>query len=64
MSAPGDELRTMTLDSNQLWRQVGWWGQSGAFYALGEKPGKHEPGSFQPLYALIENEPPILDEES
>lgn len=59
----GVQMRTMTLQGNQTWRQVGWHGQSGAFYALDERPADHEPGSYAPLWQLIENEPPILDEE-
>lgn len=43
------ELRTM-------FRQVGWIGQSGAFYVLGEDPEVikiFEPGSFSPMYIEI-----------
>lgn len=56
---PGDERVTFTLDTDQrqTWRQIGWHGQSGAFYALGEDPSRHEPGSFSPLWLLVENEP-------
>lgn len=60
----GSEMRTVTLDSNQTWRQIGWHGQSGAFYALDEKPSDHELGSWSPLWILVDNEPPILPEDN
>ena len=59
----GSEMRTHTLDRDQLWRQIGWHGQTGAFYALDEKPADHEPGSYSPLWILVDNEPPILPAE-
>ncbi|MEU0665728.1 hypothetical protein ABZ506_07155 [Streptomyces lavendulocolor] len=63
LSEAGPEMRTVTLDRNQLWRQVGWHGQTGAFYALDEKPADHEPGSFGPLWVLVDSEPPILPDD-
>lgn len=62
LSEPGTEMRTMTLQGNQTWRQVGWHGQSGAFYALDERPADHEPGSYSPLWVMVDYEPPILDD--
>ncbi|WP_329131495.1 hypothetical protein OG552_10350 [Streptomyces sp. NBC_01476] len=62
-SETGAEMRTMTLDAEQTWRQIGWHGQTGAFYALDEKPSDHEPGSFGPLWVLVDNEPPMPDED-
>lgn len=59
----GAEMRTMTPDTNQLWRQIGWHGQTGAFYAFDEKPSDHEPGSYEPLWILADNEPPIPPDE-
>ncbi|MFI1485710.1 hypothetical protein [Streptomyces sp. NPDC020747] len=56
----GQEMHTHTLDAQQTWRQIGWHGQTGAFYALDEKPSAHEPGSWEPLWILVDNEPPIL----
>lgn len=53
----GSEMRTHTLTAQQTWRQIGWHGQTGAFYALGEKPANHEPGSYAPLWILVDNEP-------
>jgi hypothetical protein len=35
-------------------RQVGWQGQTGAIYGLYERPQNHEPGSFAPLYAIVD----------
>lgn len=61
-SATGELRVTHTLESRQVWRQVGWHGQTGAFYSLDEDPRKHEPGSFSPLWLLIEDEAPILPE--
>lgn len=40
----------------QTFRQVGWIGQSGAFYAVGESPADHEPGSFSPLYFVAHSD--------
>lgn len=37
-------------------RQVGWHGQSGAFYALDESPELYEPGSYQPLLIVVDSE--------
>ena len=59
----GQEMRTHTLEAQQTWRQIGWHGQTGAFYALDEKPAGHEPGSWEPLWILVDNEPPILPDE-
>lgn len=63
MSATGDQVVHTVTDVagrryRYRWRQVGWHGQSGALYALGDdaKPGDHEPGSFAPLYALVERD--------
>lgn len=58
----GTEMRTVTASADQVWRQIGWHGQSGAFYSLGEDPSFHEPGSFSPLWLLVDNEPPVIDE--
>ncbi|MFE3452396.1 hypothetical protein ACFXJ8_26080 [Nonomuraea sp. NPDC059194] len=33
-------------------RQVGWHGQSGAFYALDESPHMHETASYAPLWII------------
>ncbi|MFE7395692.1 hypothetical protein [Streptomyces sp. NPDC057557] len=52
MSATGPEL-VVTTDTHRLdLRQVGWLGQTGAFYALDEKPlgDGHERGGVAPLY--------------
>ena len=35
------------------YRQVGWIGGTGAFYALHENPAPTEPGSFAPLWREI-----------
>lgn len=67
-SESGHEITYTATDKagrrwRQTWRQVGWHGQSGAFYALGETdPAAHEPGSYTPMYVLahvdeIEREP-------
>jgi hypothetical protein len=64
---PGDERITHTFDADgtnrQIWRQVGWHGQSGAFYALPEDPSRYEPGSFSPLWLLVDDEPELSREE-
>lgn len=59
----GSEMRTHTLEATQTWRQIGWHGQTGAFYSLDEKPSDHEPGSWGPLWILVDNEPPVLPDE-
>lgn len=51
-SETGPEMVTTTDDYRQTWRQVGWLGQTGAFYSLDEKPHLTEPGSFSPLYFI------------
>ncbi|MFC3986469.1 hypothetical protein [Streptosporangium jomthongense] len=33
-------------------RQIGWHGQTGAFYELGESPARYEPGSFSPMWVI------------
>lgn len=58
---PGQERVTHTLSGVQRWRQYGWLGGSGALYSLSEDPSKSEPGSFMPLWALVDNEPPITN---
>ena len=60
----GEERRTQADGHVQLWRQVGWHGQSGAFYALDEAPGRYEPGSFSALWLLVDDEPVLADEET
>lgn len=57
---PGDERVTHTMSSRQIWRQIGWHGQSGAFYSLAEDPSRYERGSFSPLWLLVDDEPPVL----
>jgi hypothetical protein len=63
-SATGPERVTFTIEGQQTWRQVGWHGQTGAFYSLDEDPSPTEPGSFSPLWLLIEDKPPVLDIDS
>jgi hypothetical protein len=46
-SAAGD----LVIEQKTLFRQVGWLGQSGQFYALTEIPT--EPGGFAPVYQQI-----------
>ncbi|MFJ4847572.1 hypothetical protein [Streptomyces sp. NPDC088733] len=58
----GDAMRTFTDTTVQRWRQIGWHGQSGAFYALDERPADHEPGSFAPLWLLADNDPRLIDD--
>lgn len=63
-SEPGDET---TIDSRggirHTFRQVGWHGQTGAFYSLDEDPSKHEPGSFSPLWLQVFAEPILENDE-
>ncbi|MEV3947000.1 hypothetical protein AB0K57_04960 [Streptomyces halstedii] len=52
MHATGPEI-TVTTDTDRLvLRQVGWIGQTGAFYSLDENPlgDGHEKGGVAPLY--------------
>lgn len=64
-SRTGDERTYITVDGYRItFRQIGWHGQTGAFYALDEDPSKHEPGSFGPLWICVEREPVITDEET
>lgn len=38
-------------DEEVIFRHIGWKGQTGRFYNLGEDPKLTEPGSFWPIYA-------------
>ena len=53
------EMTTRTLSADQTWRQVGWLGQSGRVYSLSDDPAATEPGSWEPLWILAHNEPPV-----
>lgn len=55
-SAHGDELVMTTAERRTVFRQVGWWGQTGALYSLDEDPSPTEPGSFSPLWAVIDSD--------
>ena len=57
-----NRMRTHSLTGVQTWQQVGWRGHTGAFYQIGEDPSKNERGGFAPVWELIENEPPEIDE--
>jgi hypothetical protein len=49
----GDEMRLWTTNYYlHRFRQIGWHGHSGAFYALDEDPSRHEPAGFAPLEDL------------
>ncbi|MER6515133.1 hypothetical protein [Nonomuraea sp. NPDC001636] len=52
MSADGPEIVVTTDTTRLVLRQVGWLGQTGAFYDLDEKPfgDGHERGGVAPLY--------------
>lgn len=52
----GATLHTQSKGTVQTWRQIGWHGQTGAFYSLDERPVDHEPGSFEPLWILTDSE--------
>jgi len=57
-STQGDtEVRTVL-------RQVGWHGQSGAFYALDEDPSPFEKGSFSPLWLCVDHDRVPVDSGS
>ncbi|WP_055477595.1 hypothetical protein [Sphaerimonospora mesophila] len=63
---PGEERTVTHVHSNgetyrMVLRQVGWHGQSGAFYALGESPHLYETGSYQALWIIAHADQ--LDEE-
>lgn len=66
LTIPGDEVTAVVTGQDErktrnTYRQVGWIGQTGAFYALGEKPAETEPGSFAPLWFVAFSD--RLDEE-
>jgi len=52
-------MNIVAAGQSMTFRQVGWHGQTGAFYSLDEDPSRHEPGSFGPLWILAHNEPII-----
>ena len=61
MHEPGLNVDVYTPDGphttyRQTFRQVGWLGQSGAFYALDEDPMGHEPGGWAPLYFVAHSD--------
>ena len=60
-SEDGPETKLRTDTHNVWFRQIGWHGQSGAFYAFDEDPSKHEPGSFGPVWIEVESSP--IDEQ-
>jgi len=62
-SAEGDELNIVAAGRSMAFRQVGWHGQTGAFYSLDEDPSRHEPGSFGPLWILAHNDPIVEADE-
>jgi hypothetical protein len=67
MSETGTERTTHTLTGVQTWRQVGWIGQSGAFYSLSEPievVQAGEPGSYSPLWFLAWDERVDLGDEA
>ena len=51
-SAPGETLTVTDTTRRIDLHQVGWHGQSGAFYALDEHPSQYEHGSWGPLYVI------------
>jgi len=66
MSEPGDEMVTVLTEPTgqkvrYTLRQIGWHGQSGAFYALGESPSQYETGSFSPMWVIAHSD--RLDDE-
>ena len=56
MSASGPEITVTTDLYRQTLRQVGWLGQTGAFYSLDEKPSEHEGGGWAPLYFIAHSD--------
>lgn len=56
MSATGPEVTVTGEDYRQTLRQVGWLGQTGAFYSLDEKPSAHEGGGFAPLWFIAHSD--------
>lgn len=57
-SAEGPEWAVFTDSSSyrSILRQVGWIGQSGDFYALDEAVAASEPGSFRPLWFVVDTD--------
>lgn len=63
MSATGPEIDVISTPLGPdrtyyrlTFRQVGWIGQTGAFYALDENPRPTEPGSYSPLYFIAHSD--------
>ena len=54
-----EERITYSAMNRQIWRQVGWLGFTGAFYALGEDPSPTERGGFSPIWQLVDDEPMV-----
>lgn len=57
MCDPGAERNTLSPDGarRQLWRQVGWQGQTGALYSLDERPQDYERGSYAPMFVMVDS---------
>lgn len=56
-SAPGGEMTLTTATRRLTFRQVGYHGQTGAFYALDERPSLTERGGWGPLWVPAWNDP-------
>jgi hypothetical protein len=52
LSEEGPEAVTTGYGVRQTWRQVGWLGASGAFYALDEPHMEHEPGGVSGMFVI------------
>ena len=69
MSESGTEETVYQVDktgrmTRLVYRQIGWLGQSGAFYAIDgdADPMRHEPGSFAPIWVIAHADDAIPDE--
>ena len=61
LSEPGDEKTVISTapDGRKVrhtLRQVGWHGQTGAFYALDESPHLYETGSYAPMWVIAHSD--------
>lgn len=61
---PGTEVSALVGDWRQTLRQVGWQGQTGAFYSLDEDPSPFEPGSFSPLWVVAHSDDARFDDRT
>jgi len=55
-SADGPEMVVINGTKRYTYRQIGWQGHSGWFYAYDEDPSKYEYGGFSPIWVCVHSD--------